>query len=714
MKSDIDIQYVQNIVYKRKYWILLSLVLLSTIFVRFRLLDFPFERDEGEFAYIAYLILEGIPPYTEAANMKLPGTYYMYAFFMMLFGQTVKAVHFGLLLVSLANILLVHKISEKLFNSFSAIFTAATFAVISVNHSVLGFAAHATHFVLLPVLAGMLLFLVALESKRSFAFLFSGILLGIGLIMKQPGLVFIPIPFFFINWKFFTGPPPINISELIKTNCLLLLGLAIPISIILLYIYTVSDFDKFLFWIFQYGYDRSTPLTDAFSKLMTALAYVADGFALLWIIALAGLLALYKATWKRDAKVFTALFVFFSFLAVVPGFHFRPHYFVLLLPAVALLVGNAMHYFNEMMKDKFILPQIGLLFITSIYLTTLMIGMILERDYFITPDGNQLAKKIYQIAPFPESKKIAEEIAERTNPDDKIFVFGNEPQIYFHANRRSATSFMYLYPLMETHDNTIKMQKQMISEVELAQPEIIVITQTISWNIKPNSDTYIYQWLHEYTQANYNLIGVIDIIPQNSTIYRWDTDAINYIPLSNYYLLVLRKSPYQIQNSVIRYNYLSPFGPLGSGMPFLENQPEEIIPQTADFIHHAPIEVPLPDETNNIYFGLDTVTMNENVLKITGWGFIDKQNAENTRQYICLKSDVNQYVFDTENVNMPSISEAFGNPKLDKSGFKTSIETGHLAPGVYSIGIYINKEETIEALTYSDYRITVLDQLNLP
>ena len=43
--------------------------------VRLRLLNFSLERDEGEYAYAGQLMLQGIPPYELAYNMKFPGTY---------------------------------------------------------------------------------------------------------------------------------------------------------------------------------------------------------------------------------------------------------------------------------------------------------------------------------------------------------------------------------------------------------------------------------------------------------------------------------------------------------------------------------------------------------------------------------------------------------------------------------------------------------------
>ena len=71
----------------RIHWLLLSLVLIFVSIVRYRLFDFPLERDEGEYAYMGQLLLQGIPPYKLAYNMKLPGTYGMYALIMKLFGE---------------------------------------------------------------------------------------------------------------------------------------------------------------------------------------------------------------------------------------------------------------------------------------------------------------------------------------------------------------------------------------------------------------------------------------------------------------------------------------------------------------------------------------------------------------------------------------------------------------------------------------------------
>src|SRR5215470_19138609 len=89
-------------------WISLAVIILGLVIaVRVRLLAIPLERDEGEYAYAGQLMLQGIPPYKLAYNMKFPGTYAAYAVVMSILGQTIFGIHLGLLLVNAATIALI-------------------------------------------------------------------------------------------------------------------------------------------------------------------------------------------------------------------------------------------------------------------------------------------------------------------------------------------------------------------------------------------------------------------------------------------------------------------------------------------------------------------------------------------------------------------------------------------------------------------------------
>src|ERR1043166_3122458 len=150
---------VFRILHRHRALIVLALVLLFVAVIRLRLREMPLERDEGEYAYAGQLLLQGIPPYKLAYNMKFPGIYGAYALVMLLFGQTAAGIRAGLLLVNAASIVLVFFLGRKLLDLNGGLVAATTFAVLSLSASVLGLAAHASHFVVLAALGGTLLLL---------------------------------------------------------------------------------------------------------------------------------------------------------------------------------------------------------------------------------------------------------------------------------------------------------------------------------------------------------------------------------------------------------------------------------------------------------------------------------------------------------------------------------------------------------------------------
>src|SRR5947208_7981686 len=124
------------------WWLVAACIFGLVVAIRIRLLGVPLERDEGEYAYAGQLILQGVPPYALAYNMKFPGTYAAYAAIMSIFGQTIIGIHLGLLLVNAATIVLIFFLGRRLVNTTAGIAAAASYADLSVSPSVLGFAGH--------------------------------------------------------------------------------------------------------------------------------------------------------------------------------------------------------------------------------------------------------------------------------------------------------------------------------------------------------------------------------------------------------------------------------------------------------------------------------------------------------------------------------------------------------------------------------------------
>jgi hypothetical protein len=539
-----------------KSWLFLALIMLLVIIVRIRLMDFPLERDEGEYAYMGQLILQNIPPYSEAYNMKFPGTYLMYAGIMAVFGQTIEGIHIGLMAVNCLTILLVFLLSRKIVSESAALAAAATYAILSLSPSVLGFAGHATHFVILTALGGILVLLHALRKDKLLLYFLSGVLLGLSFIMKQPGVFFVLFGATYILWqhvcsklsglqanklaglraKWLTGLPAYQLS-------VFLLGAILPFLVIIVWLYFVGVFDKFWFWTIKYAgkYGAQIPFSDAFPIFKDNLSSVVDGFFLLWLISALGFIATFFHDKIKAHRVFIVLFTVFSFLTVCPGFYFRQHYFVTFLPAVALLAGIFFDYAGS--KVTFFKPSHLKSTGVVILLVAIGIGGFSQREYFFAQSPQKLSRDIYGANPFPESVEIAKFIESRSSKNDKIAVFGSEPQIFFYSKRHSATGYIYMYNLMEIHDYALTMQKEMVREVESSNPKFIVVVPiTTSWLIRTNSEKFVVNWIEGYLYRNYSLVGVADIISPDMTVYKWDNDARNYTFLSEDHVLIYERN----------------------------------------------------------------------------------------------------------------------------------------------------------------------------
>ena len=83
------------------------------------------------------------------------------------------------------------------------------------------------------------------------------------------------------------------------------------------------------------------------------------------------------------------------------------------------------------------------------------------------------------------------------------------------------------------------MQKQMIQEIETAEPRFIVWVQVpTSWLADENSERFIFGWATRYMADVYRPVGCADILP-NGTKYVWGADASIYKPTSKYFVTVL-------------------------------------------------------------------------------------------------------------------------------------------------------------------------------
>src|SRR5262249_3939429 len=118
------------------------------------------------------------------------GTYAAYAALMAVLGETTRGIHLGLTFVNVASMGLLFVLGRRLFDPLAGAVAATTFGVLSMTPMVSGTAAHATQFVVVVMLGGIILLDRSLLSKRNTTFFASGFLFGLAILMKQHGAFF--------------------------------------------------------------------------------------------------------------------------------------------------------------------------------------------------------------------------------------------------------------------------------------------------------------------------------------------------------------------------------------------------------------------------------------------------------------------------------------------------------------------------------------------
>ena len=274
-------------------------------------------------------------------------------------------------------------------------------------------------------------------------------------------------------------------------------GLALPYSLLCLALWMAGTFPRFWFWTVTLAraYASQRSFSDQLRALQTQFPLVLESAPILWILAGAGLALACSIAATRRAALFVAALAAFSFLAVAAGGTFNAHYFILLLPAVALGAGAGVAAAENIGYRR--LAPAG-------FALACMVSVVWQRNYLFQMGAYDFERASYGLNPFPEARTVADYIRARTEPDARIAVLGSEAEIYFYARRRAATGYLFTYGLMETHPLALPCQAEMIQEIETARPEYIVFVGVrTSWLVQPDSAREIFRWEREYTHAHY-------------------------------------------------------------------------------------------------------------------------------------------------------------------------------------------------------------------
>jgi hypothetical protein len=512
----------------------LAVAVVLVIWVRVRSLQIPLERDEGEYAYAGQLLLEGIPPYKLAYNMKLPGTYAGYAAIMAMFGQTTSGIHFGFLLVILGTMGVLFFVARRLLDLPHAIIACVSYALLSMCPGVLGLEAHATHLVVLAALGGLLLLLRARESGSLWAFAWSGMAFGVAFVCKQPGLFFVVFGVAVLLRDAMVAAPSER-SGLDKRIASFCAGSALPFLLTCLIMLWAETFDRFWFWTAVYARTHAGLLSwqDGLANLRD-FNHKAGALRWSWVLAATGLICLLADKARTEARFVIGCLLAFSLIAFTASFYFSRHYFIMMLPVISLLIAIAARRAASAMGEAVPAGCMALACAGFVFANRVL-------WFEQTPEA--ACRTLYGANPFPEAPSIARYIDEHSTPGETIAVIGSEPEIYFYARRHSATGYIYMYDLMQSHGYALPMQQEAIRDIEAAKPAFLCLVYIdSSWTINKQSNLTIMNWVRAYSAKYYDLAGNVWIWPDRAE-YVWGPEALTRTFNTPFRVAVMKRKP---------------------------------------------------------------------------------------------------------------------------------------------------------------------------
>jgi len=170
-------------------------------------------------------------------------------------------------------------LARRLYGDLAGVAAAASFGLLSTSEAVLGLAGHATHFVVLMALAGLLILLTARKSKTFSAYFAAGLFMGLAFLMKQPGVVFILFGLQEValnGWK-----DPEERKKLLARLSIYGAGAAIPYVLTCAVLWRAGVFGKFWFWTVSYAsqYGVSTGIVQGLKNLAEIVPQLFSGCA---------------------------------------------------------------------------------------------------------------------------------------------------------------------------------------------------------------------------------------------------------------------------------------------------------------------------------------------------------------------------------------------------------------------------------------------------
>ncbi|MDA1061519.1 MAG: glycosyltransferase family 39 protein [Chloroflexi bacterium] len=466
----------------------------------------PLFGDEGVYSVVARGLLDGELPYRDLFDNKGPLLYAWYSLSFLLWGESAEAPRLLAALLLSATVLLVY-VEGRLLLSRGAAFAAASIFALSPAVLWVGSEAASELFMLAPLTGSLVAFTLGARGGRLRWFVLAGLLGGVAALTKQTALVnLLALTLLAAAAGTPVGAPRFRavaalgagaaISALVTGAPFLLLGAARDV------------FDGTV--LFNLALGSHLSLADRLSLFGGGMLVLTLAAGALLLAAGRGVLVLARR--RGPAQRTFLVWASASLAGIVLATFFFPHYFVTVLPALALLSAA-----NVDEPPRW--PRAGLARVATIAvgatvgaLVLLNVGLGLTPYVASTAEARHLSRSTNEQRAEGENlnRQLAAYLSERTTPEETLHIHGGgtmRAPVYFYADRRPATRYFYATAL-RTGDGS--RADEALATLRAEPPRYIVDASVVEYRyaIQGGSDAPP-PGLRQLLDERYHFVGTI-------------------------------------------------------------------------------------------------------------------------------------------------------------------------------------------------------------
>lgn len=436
--------------------------------------------------------------YRDVFDNKPPLLYFLYS----LVSSDQFMIRLLSLIVGLISVIAFYFLAKKILENRKSVFISTGFFAILFGLPIIeGNIANAENFMLLPNIITAILVLKSLEVDTRYRFkllLIAGLTIGISFLLKIVALFDFAAFFAFLFVSNYSNNllsifKKENFIKEIKNLLPFLIGFIIPIALVTIFFTFSNALPYFLKAVLfnnvgyvNYGNKFIIPQGLLVIKLILLFSFCLFIF------------------WKRKTLgnnfVFVALWLAFSLFNAY--FSQRPytHYMLVLLPAFSLMLGY-------LSLNKEISKLAGILTLSTFIAVLLSFSFYIKTAFYYQNFASFLlgGKSVYQYQRFfdrntPNDYDLAGYIKANTKKEDKIFIWGNNAQVYKLTEKLPPGRYTVAYHITSYKDGLENTRQGLIKN----PPKLIILMHNVS--------TYPFGLSGYYNKVNLNGIEIYEKI----------------------------------------------------------------------------------------------------------------------------------------------------------------------------------------------------------